>query len=220
MAASRRWLLLGLWVGIASFLLPGLAVADDVSREVCAALQRTSLERDLWAYSELVRSPKGAGSTYQVRFASDAEYGGKLQRCADRGWVFTGDDQPGTLFSFRSARDKKPANGRRFSLNIPDGALGKLTGTLAVQLQMSPTGEILGKRVLFATNARLGLAALAKIGDWIKVAAVGAERGTFDDLVYLRVADGSLAAASESHHLIPTPEHGAAVGRAEVAVGM
>jgi hypothetical protein len=55
-------------------------------------------------------------------------------------------------------------------LTIPLGVAedtesGKLSGVLAVQLTMSRSGEVLGKKLLFTTNTALGAQVLAAITD-------------------------------------------------------
>ena len=151
----RRWL--GPWLaGLGILALAGsLSAAAEPTRASFDALRRLSPDRDQWSYSELVAPAHSGQPTYHVRFASDPDYARKLQQCADRGLAFGGIRDAEALFSFRAANGKESAHGRRFQLTVPDGALGSLSGALAVQLETSKAGGLVATRVLFPTDPQL-----------------------------------------------------------------
>lgn len=160
-------------------------------------------EDSLWSYAELAPPNKSGVRRYQVRFASNPEYARGLQRCADLGLAFDEDqetsDKPEFLFRFRAPRGSVSPVGLNPALHVPDGMLGALSGVAAIQLEMTSAGQILTKRLLFTTDARLGEALLLGIDGWFSVTP-GAELPTFEDVLFLKVEGGKLGMAVEHHH--------------------
>jgi hypothetical protein len=158
-------------------------------------------DEDMWSYSQLVESREGGGPIYQILFASDPDYAAKFQECAERRLVFAGDHEADRVFSFRPARGKESAHGRLFAWKAPRAQeVGKLSGNVALQVKMNHAGEVLEKKILFATKSALGDVALAAITDWFTVESPGAESGPFDDVLHLKFEDGTLAMAVQSHY--------------------
>jgi hypothetical protein len=177
--------------------------AGEATPELCRALRQMNPEDDLWSYAELASATKGGARRYQIRFASDPDYATGLQRCADLGLAFDEDqeasDKPEFLFRFRAPRGSVSPTGLHPALQVPDGALGPLSGVLAIQLRMTSAGQILSKRLLFATDARLGEAALLGIDRWFSVIP-GTDLATFEDVLFLKFEAGRLGMAVEHHH--------------------
>jgi hypothetical protein len=160
-------------------------------------------EDSLWSYAELTPPAKSGVRRYQIRFASDPDYARGLQRCAELGLAFDEDqetsDKPEFLFRFRAPRGSVSPVGLNPSLHVPEGVLGTLSGVAAVQLKMTSAGQILSKRLLFTTDARLGEALLLGIDGWFSVTP-GAELPTFEDVLFVKVEAGKLGMAVEHHH--------------------
>jgi len=184
------------------------AAAQDAEKPapaLCRALRQMNPEEDLWSYAELAPAPQGGVRRYQIRFASDPEYATGLQRCAELGLAFDEDletnDQPEFLFHFRAPRASIGLDGVHPTLHVPEGALGALSGALAVRLKMTGGGLILSKELLFASNVGLGEAVLKDIESWFSVAG-DAETASFEDVLFLKFDAGRLAMAVEHHHRV------------------
>ncbi|HVT16469.1 MAG TPA: hypothetical protein VHQ90_09880 [Thermoanaerobaculia bacterium] len=163
------------------------------------------LDKDLWTFSEHKAKQLGAVPSHQLLFASDPDIATGFQECADHQSLFSTDSDQGFDFYFRPATGKRSAlGGRQFQLNVPAEPIGKLSGSLAIQLRMSRSGEVLGKKVLFTTNALLGDIVLAAIDQWITVKSPGSDAGPFEDYVHMSFEAGTLSMASASHWFTPT----------------
>lgn len=192
----------GSWYAMHQTRAAGTSAAE-ATPELCRALRQMNPEDDLWSYAELASATKGAAQRYQIRFASDPDYATGLQRCADLGLAFDEDQEPGAkpefLFRFRAPRGSVSPTGLHTALHIPEGALGLFTGALAVQLRMTSAGQILSKRLLFTTDARLGEAVVLGIDNWFTLIP-GTDPTIFEDVLFLKFDAGNLGMAVEHHH--------------------
>jgi hypothetical protein len=180
-------------------------LSSGPSQESCIAFFRHfKPDQDLWTFSEHKAKQPGGVPSHQLLFASDPDIATGFQECADQQLLFRTDSDQGSDFYFRPAKGKRSAlGGRQFRLNVPAESVGKLSGSLAIQLTMSRSGEVLGKKILFTTNALLGDMVLAAIDQWITVKSPGSDAGPFEDYVHVQFEAGSLSMASASHWFTP-----------------
>jgi len=113
-----------------------------------------------------------------------------LQECADANVAV--DEQQVSTFIYRPSPDFKHTPGqRRLFPYIPKASAGGLTGVAAVTLATDRRGEILAKRLLFATNPAVGALVLDEVERWMEVRDAGHANG-FLDVLFFRFKDGSL----------------------------
>jgi hypothetical protein len=93
----------------------------------------------------------------------------------------------------------KDVSGRRLiRLTLPE--YSGLSGDLALLVEVSREGEVLGKELLFSTDDKLGQLVLQDLEHGLEVAAPGEGPGPFTDILRLKIVSGTLVVVIQTHH--------------------
>ena len=169
------------------------------------AAQPPPAEEDRW-YFLTYRVDQSGMKDFRVPFASGADFAESLESCAAQGW-FPRDRPASTQghlilredFSYIPSVKMRSVRGRRLArLTLPK--YPGLSGDLALRFEVSRGGEVLGKEVLFASDATLGKLVLQDVEQGLGIETPGEGPGPFFDILRLKIVDGELAIFGQTHH--------------------
>lgn len=184
---------------------PTAIVSDAPSQSTCARLDWPA-EEDRW-YFLTFRVDQSGPRDFRVPFSSDPSFSQTLESCAALGWFPRHRPAPTQAyliqredFSYIHSVKMRDVGGRRLvRLTLPE--YNGLTGDLALRVEMSREGEVLGKEVLFSTDEKLGQMVLQDLENGLKVADPGEGPGPFIDILRLKIVNGTLAVFGQTHHM-------------------
>lgn len=191
--------------------LPASIPSGKPSKDVCAALTRPGSE-DHW-YFVSTRIDANGVKSFHLPVASHDWLSTALQECASHGWIPKGWIPSGIpefakgmpiqsdFFDYIPSVDSVDVRGRLVRLSFPE--LADLSGDLAIRLEVTHEGQVLGKELLFSSDPKLGQLVLDSLEAGLEIVRSGSGPGPFVDILTLKFQNGELAVFGQTHHSKP-----------------